>query len=246
MVKALPVRSLAGRFNGRCNLLLSGPSVNSLEDPRRIGNHDWIGVNGSPSLFAEDIPRMRIYHVNDSTYLGSSLDAFLRFAGAAEYTVIDYRGMFELLRLVPEDLPSTKFVVYDSWAYPLRLPLGKIQSLVDAPSHKGLYISPDLSLGLPTGGTVAYTAGQIAWRSGYDALYIYGLDMTNSGRFYRESNQQPQMLDKSFEKVIRPSFELLAGESSRTGFRIFNCNPESRLPADVIPHLNAEESLQGN
>lgn len=243
VVEALPLRALKSRFEGRCNVLLSGPSVRSITQLERVAENDWIGVNGSPAALGDKPPRMRIYHVNDTTYLRNSLEAFLRFAALAEYTVIDFRAMYELLRLVGDALPQTTWVVYDCWAYPLTLPLGKIQAVVRPPEYKGIHWSPDLGWGLATGGTVAYTAAQIAWHAGYGSLYFYGLDLTDSGRSYREDASQPQMLDKSFERVIQPAFELMVRETKDSGFEVFNCNPHSRLSSDVIPQLNPEDSF---
>jgi hypothetical protein len=243
VVEARPLASLRGQCSGRCNLVLSGPSVREISDPLRICDNDWVGVNGSPALFGHDIRNMTYYHFNDATYLRSSLESFLEFANQAQFTVIDFRVMYELLRLAPGNMPRTELVVYDSWAYPLQLPLGKIESITLPPSRGGIYISTDPRLGLPTGGTVAYTAGQFLWHAGYGSLYIYGLDLTDTGRFYSEKNEQPQMLDKSFQRVIMPAFELLALETSKTDFRIFNCNPASSLPASVFPYMEAEASL---
>jgi len=240
--ETLTLAALNGRFDGRCNLLLSGPSVQSIQRPERLAAHDWIGVNGSPGLYGERIPPMRIYHVNDSSYLRGSLDKFLRFAANAEFTIMDFRAMYELLRLASDRMPDTKIVVYDSWNLPLRLPVGKIQQLAKPASHRGVYWSNDPQLGLAPGGTVAYTAAQIAWHSGYRSLYMYGLDLTNTGRFYHEDSPQPQMLDKAYSDVILPAFELMARETAGR-FEVFNCNPDSRLPGETIPKLSSEASL---
>ncbi len=244
VVEARPLSALGGAFSGRANLVLSGPSVKEIDSPGRLAaQHDLIGVNGSPALFGDERPRMRIYHVNDSSFIRGSLGRFLEYASDAEYTVIDFRGMYELLRIARDRMPATELLVYDSWAYPHRLPLGCIQRLVNPPEHRGVYLSPDLRLGLAVGGTVAYTAAQIAWLGGYDSLYLYGLDLTNSGRFYKESTPHPQMLDKAFENVIQPGFELLVREAVGAGFEVINCNPASRLPATILPQCEANETL---
>lgn len=241
--ETLPLTSLTGRFTGRCNLLLSGPSVKYIEEPQRLAEHDWIGVNGSPGLFGERIPQMRIYHVNDSSYIRGSLENFLRFSAHAEFTVMDFRVMYELIRLASERMPDTNLVVYDNWSLPHRLPLGKIQQLAQPPRHRGVYWSNDPRLGLATGGTVAYTAAQIAWHAGYSSLFMYGLDLTNSGRFYHEYRPQPQMLDKAYANVITPAFELMTRETAG-GLEVFNCNPDSRLPSRIIRKIPAEQSLR--
>jgi hypothetical protein len=209
-----------------------------------LAESDLICVNGSPSLFGSSIPDMRIYHVNDATFIRSDIDRFLGFSEKAEFTVIDYRAIYELLRLAPAQLNNgTNWVVYDSWGYPLSNALGDIPRLAKVPERRGVYLSNNLQLGLAVGGTVAYTAAQVAWHGGYESLYMYGLDLTNSGRAYSEKNPQPQMLDKAYERVIVPAFELLAREAIGSAFRVYNCNPNSRLPSSIIPQLDLNESL---
>lgn len=241
-VQTRTLSSLTGEFSGRCNLLLSGPSVSNIRDPLKLAESDWMGVNGSPALFGSQIPRMRVYHVNDSAFIRGSTKNFLRYARHADYTIVDYRAMYEILRLAIDHLPDTELVVYDSWNLPHHLPVGKIQQLAAPPEHRGVFWSNDPELGLAPGGTVAYTAAQIAWHGGYESLYLYGLDLTNSGRFYREDDPQPQMLDKAFSTVIVPAFELMTRETEGR-FSVYNCNPESRLPGDILPKITAEESF---
>ena len=243
-LEAMPASVLKGRFSGRCNVLLSGPSVKLICDPRRICDMDWIGVNGSPALFEGEIPRMRIYHVNDASYIRSSPEAFFNYASCSDFTVIDYRGAYLLLELGSDKLKDTQLIIFDGWAWPFRLPVGKIEELSNPPRHGQVSLSPDLRLGLAQGGTVAYTAAQLAWLGGYGSLYFYGLDLTNDGRFYTETTAQPQMLSRVFDRMIVPAFELIARESARTGFRMKNCNPDSRLPHSVIPRMNAEDSFR--
>ncbi len=243
VVETLPLSALRGQMSGRWNLLLSGPSVREIENIERIAKHSWIGVNGSPTIFGEQIPEMSLYHVNDTAFIRNSLERFLSYASRAEYTVIDYRSMYTLLEMTPENLPETKLVIYDAWSYPHRLPRGKIEQLVDAPENNGIFLSTNLDYGLSVGGTVAYTAGQICWLSGCEELYYYGLDLTNSGRSYKESSALPQMLDKAYEIAILPGFRLLAAEASKTGMRLYNANPKSRLPGSVIPHVDPKQSL---
>jgi hypothetical protein len=242
VVEAYPLTVLNGRFSGRCNLLLSGPSVRQIRQPERLAACDWVGVNGSPSLFGEHVPEMRVYHVNDTSFIRGNLDKFLRFAERAEFTVIDYRAMFALLRLARGRMPATRLVVYDAWNLPFRNPLGKIEQLAQPPAHRNVHWSPDLHLGLAPGGTVAYTAAQLAWHGGYRSLYIFGLDLSNSGRFYHEDKPQPQMLDKAYADVIVPAFELMSRET-KGKMRVLNCNPQSRLPGDIIEKIDAEAAL---
>ncbi|WP_269526183.1 hypothetical protein [Coraliomargarita parva] len=243
LLEAYPVEYLQGKFKGRCNILLAGPSARTIEDTSLLSRHALMCVSGSPQILGEPLPRMTFYHVNDATYLRDRLDNFLEYAAHAEWTIIDYRIAFEMLRLAPDCLPDTKFVVFDNWAYPLYLPLGAIQRVAAPPRNGQVYCSTDLRMGLATGGTVAYTGGQLAWHFGFDSAYYYGLDLTNTGHAYNDPNPRRQALDKAYTDVIEPAFELLARESSKTGFKLYNCNPNSRLPDRVMPYLDTNDSL---
>ncbi len=240
-VTARPLAALVGSQRGRCNIWLSGPSVKAIAAPERVAEVDWMGVNGSPRVFAAQVPQMRYYHVNDAGFIRAYLDDFLSFSRLAEHVIVDYRGMFELLRLAPDRLSGIDFLVYDSWSYPLYLEKGKIETVVQPPQRKGAFLSKDARLGLPPGGTVAYTGAQALALFGYTSLYFYGLDLSDGGRAYSEANPQPQMLDKSLQKVIIPSFELLVQEYPEIRFR--NCNPKSMLPESIVPKMLAEDSF---
>lgn len=241
VVEARPLAAMVGRCEGRCNLWLSGPSVKEINEPVKVTGVDWMGVNGSPRIFGADLRRMRFYHVNDAGFIQAYLDDFLRFAEQADHVIVDFRGMFELLRLAPKCLDGIDLLVYDNWSYPLHLGKGKVEELTRPTRHKSAMLSKDARLGLPTGGTVAYTGAQSLALFGYDSMYFYGLDLSNTGRAYPETNPQPQMLDKALQKTIIPSFELLVREYPAIQFR--NCNPASMLPEHIMPKLSAEASF---
>jgi hypothetical protein len=226
----------------RCNICLSGPSVKSIKRPLEMTQYDWMGVNGSPGVFGDSLPQMRFYHVNDTGYIQANRDNFYRYAARADYTIVDYRAVFELLSHRDPRLSAINLVVYDSWAYPLFNALGQIERLSQAPNLESAWLSKDPRLGLPTGGTVAYTGAQILALAGYDSIFFYGLDLSNSGRSYAEASAQPQMLDKALHRVIIPSFRLFKREWSEV--KCFNCNLESMLPDDVMPKIDADASWE--
>jgi hypothetical protein len=243
VVEALPLRLLAGQFSGRCNLLLSGPSVRLIEETNRLADYDLVAVNGSPGLFDGNLPRIKVYHVNDYSYIRGNLERFIAYSAAAEYTVVDYRCIYGLMAEGVDVSSSTNLVVADSWWNPFRVGKGAIERLTSPPSLAGVNISTDLSLGLAQGGSVAYTACQLLWLGGYTTVCLYGLDLTNSGRFYKEAKAQPQMLDKAYESTIEPAFRLLMKTTAPSGLKLYNCNTESRLPEEVMPRLQTNKSL---
>jgi hypothetical protein len=240
-LEAIPLSKLVGSSSGRCNVWLSGPSVKAIQHPSKVAQHDWMGVNGSPGMFGQALPRMRFYHVNDTSYIQANRDDFFRYAAMAEFTIVDYRAVFELLAYRDSRLSDINLVVYDSWAYPLQNGLGEIEALANPPRLDAAFLSKDAHLGLPTGGTVAYTGAQILALAGYQQIFFYGLDLSNSGRSYAEKSAQPQMLDKALQRIIIPSFRLFKREWPELA--CFNCNPESMLPEEVMHRMDADRSL---
>lgn len=242
IIKATPLAALDGHFSGRCNIWLSGPSTKQIKEPLLVSTSDWMAVNGSPRFFSPSLPKIKFYHVNDTGFVKANLDDFIRFACNAEYTIVDYRVIFTLMKLAPQSLTGINFVIYDCWAYPLKTAQGKIEQLVGAPSNGAARISKDSRLGLPTGGTVAYTGAQALAFFGYSSLFFYGLDLSNTGRSYEEKKPQPQMLNKALENVIIPSFLLYAKEWPNVA--LYNCNPNSWLPNSVMTQIPPDSSWQ--
>jgi hypothetical protein len=244
VMEGVNAAALTGRFHGRCNVLLSGPSVKKIADPRRLLNSPLLAVNGSPGIFGEDLPEFFVYHVNDTGYIRNNLENFCRYAVKAEWTVIDFRAAYLLLKLGVSNLSGTRFVIFDNWGWPYQNSLGEIQRIANPPRLGEVYCSTDLGLGLANGGTVAYTAAQLLWHWGFQNIYFYGLDLTSGGRAYVEKKAQPQHVDKVYQRIIEPAFRLLRRETETCGVSFYNCNPESRLPAEVMELKEMEASLR--
>ena len=49
----LPAQTMENSLSGACNILLSGPSIKTIENPGLLGNRYTIGVNGSPHAIGE-------------------------------------------------------------------------------------------------------------------------------------------------------------------------------------------------
>jgi hypothetical protein len=244
-LEAATLVSMVGTFGGRVNVLLSGPSVRQIKALGRVHEHRLVCVNGSPAILDDDSSRFFMYHVNDTGYIRNNPEAFRKNAARAEWTLIDYRAIFLMLRLGIESIPETKFVVFDNWAWPLANAVHEIPELADQPRKGEAFLSKDPSLGLANAGTVAYTAAQALWHWGFERVYFYGLDLNAKGRAYNEASPQPQRLDKVFECIIEPAFDLLRENTADGSCRFFNCSPDSRLSDAVMSKLEPDASFDG-
>ncbi len=241
--EAATLESLARRYSGRVNVLLSGPSARGIRSLARLLESPLVCVNGSPALLGDQLPDYFMYHVNDTGYIRNNPGDFIAYAAKAEWTLVDYRAVYLLLRLGIETLPGTRFVVFDNWGWPFLNAIGEIPLIAGQPRLGEACLSTDPALGLANAGTVAFTAAQALWHWGFEDIYFYGLDLNARGRAYAEAKPQPQRLDKVYTRIIEPAFELLRNETSELPVRFFNCSPDSRLPEAVMPRLDPEASF---
>jgi KDO transferase-3 len=108
--------------------------------------------------------------------------------------------------------------------------------------NMGYSMSP--ALGIFSSGTVVFNAIQVLFGCGVDSIYIFGMDLTSQTRFYESSLACPSNQEDSFEERTRPSFELVREfVQTHPDKRIWNCSPDSRLPAEIIPKLDPNEAL---
>jgi len=92
---------------------------------------------------------------------------------------------------------------------------------------------------------VAYKAVQLLFGIGYEEVGMFGLDLTDGPRFYAEQAPSPNELATSLSQSIEPAFELVASYLRRTGRRLVNASPASRLSTADIPKADANEALAG-
>jgi hypothetical protein len=243
-IEAATLSSLKHTFSGRANVLLSGPSVKGIEKVEALNAEKLVCVNGSPAIFKESIPRFFLYHVNDTGYIRNNPKDFVRYAARAEWTLVDYRAVYLLLKLGLLPLQDTKLVVFENWGWPYSNGLSEIQKIANQPSLGEASLSLDPSLGLANAGTVAFTAAQALWHWGFEKVYFYGLDLNQSGRSYEEAKSQPQRLDKVYFRIIEPAFQLLVNMSGKDGIEFYNCSDDSRLPETIMAKVDLNQSLR--
>ena len=106
-----------------------------------------------------------------------------------------------------------------------------------------LAFSLDPSGGTCPAGTVVFDALQVMFGIGYREIFMFGVDLSEGPRFYAETDPAPSELSQAYERRIEPAFELVAEYLRRSGRRLINGSPHSRLPASIIPKADGNDLL---
>jgi len=224
--------TMQDRFGGPCNLLLSGPSVRAINDPSLLKKSFLIGVNGSPGLLEARGAGVDLYVVDDLAFLRNRTADFLRYAGRAAFTLVNYGIVAELMA---RGLTLANGVVVDSINAPFRRARPRRSAEV--------IFSREFSAGLKPYGTVAYIALQAAYCLGFREVRIFGLDLSSNGRFYREQRPEPSNLRVDYENLILRPFSHVGAMVAGREWTVFNCCPQSRLPVTVLPKVEPNTAL---
>jgi len=233
--------TMQDRFTGRGHILLSGPSVREIREPRRLKDAFLIGVNGSPALLdacgADDAGTrgtgVDLYVVDDAAFVERKLGLFLHCASRAKFTLLNYALVAELMAR-GVTLPNA--VVVDSVSAPFRRSRAE-------PEREPVF-SRRFSDGLKACGTVAYAALQAAYCLGLRDVRLFGLDLSREGRFYHEASPEPQRLHVQFEETVLRPMEYVGQMMRRGEWTAWNCSPGSLLPDSVLPKVEPNAGLQ--
>lgn len=256
-VATLPsLDSLMGAFGKEVYIVVTGPSAKAL-DLSKLKGKSVMGGNGAIALLSEHGVVPTDYVITDRDFFEHRMDlvekvilsgarCFFSVNGLARVCEHDKnlleKGDVYLIETVDRyyglpQIPSEEVENIDfDWMF-----------LPEPSERKKLRIgwSYDISKGLFSGCTVAYIAGQVATSLGYKKLFFCGLDLGGKGRAYDEGdNMRPTTLDKDYDSIILPSFELMRKASGAFPFKVFNLSTVSRLPEKVLPSIGLEESLE--
>jgi hypothetical protein len=224
--------TLQDGFGGPCNLLLSGPSVRAIASLELLRSSFLIGVNGSPAVLDRRGAGVDMYVVDDLAFLRNRTADFLRFAGRAAFTLVNYGIVAELME---RGLTLPNAVIVDSINAPFRRPR-------PAPRREVVF-SRTFAAGLKPYGTVAYIGLQAAYCLGFRHVKIFGLDLTAHGRSYAEKRPEPSNLLVDYEDLILRPFRHVGAMVAGREWTVLNCSPQSRLPGTVLPKIEPNLAL---
>lgn len=113
-------------------------------------------------------------------------------------------------------------------------------------SRRGFSLNSEV--GCFGGATVVYDALQLSGMMGYEKIYIAGMDLGSVGeavRFYDDKGDggRKSRLDRDFESIIKPSFQLIKDRVLNEGFQIFNLSKGSRLSETIIEKIDIGELI---
>jgi hypothetical protein len=223
-INARWLSSLKG--SGACNIVLSGPSVKGIRNPRLLNKNYNIWVNGAVCLAQQANIKPSLYLVSDPSYIKNKTADFIRFSNSASKTLINFAGLSELLRRI--EGVHDRFYLFDDPRMPFR---EASEFPVQFPENA-----------IRGGHSVVLSAIRIAFRMGFREIFLYGLDLGGTSRFYQEGQPEPSHMDRDFE-IIRREMRQVAMEASALGVKLWNCSTNSRLDSTIIKQIEPNVAL---
>lgn len=246
-VRARNLRSLS-LPGGFASVLASGPSVRSLRRPERLFDHPVCCVNGSAALAAELGRPVDCYVVSDHRFIIEKPDLFREAARISRAVVLNPMSVFAALLAAPDAVTEANLFLREDLRRPFKRPRPTAAAVASDPgliatAAGDLAFAIDPSRGTFPAGTVVFDALQILYGIGCREVFLFGVDLSAGPRFYAESRPAPNELGDAFDRGIEPAFALVAEYLRRTGRRLVNGSPGSRLSAAVVPQADGNDLL---
>lgn len=246
-IRARHLRDLP-RTGHLASILASGPSVRSLDRIERLFDHPVACVNGSATMAATLGKRADYYIVSDHRFILDQPDLFRTGTRAARATILCPMTVFTALLAVPDALEGIDLYLREDLRRPFKRPRPTRHTLRSDPRiiadiTGDLAFSLDTRRGTCSVGTVVFDAVQILFGIGYRDLFMFGVDLSSDGRFYREHQPLPNDLTNDYATRIEPAFQLVAEFVRRSGNRLVNGSLGSRLPDAIIPKADGNALL---
>lgn len=236
-------------------IVASGPTLLATP-PAAWMDSDIACVNGSILWAKQRGIRPQFYIVTDPGFVRRRLDLIQLAAGLSGTVCLSTRCLFEVLNQDPNSFLGRRLFMFQNVNQPYGRPLYTRAEMAANPlvridpermyEDRYIGISRDLDFGIFAGGTVVIGAAQVALGLGYRDLQFLGLDMTNGGtpaRFYQENKPEPSFIDRNFDDLILPSFELLRAVCDEIDVTMSNWSTDSAVPRHLVPQAGAAAQL---
>ena len=241
-----------GRNGKTLAIVASGPTL--LQTPARA----WTGrdvacVNGSILWARQHGVKPRVYIVTDPGFVRRRLDLIKLAAELSDTVCLSTRCLFETLKQDPTLFTGRKLLLVGNINQPYGREVYTRREMQANPfikldpvrmfEERYIGISRDLEFGIFAGGTVVIGAAQVGLGLGYSDLQFLGLDMTHGGtpaRFYQEAKPEPSFINRNFERLILPSFEVLRDVCDEIGVTMSNWSFDSAVPRHLVPQAGVE------
>lgn len=246
-VRARNLRTLS-MSGGRAALLASGPSVRSLRRPERLFDQPVCCVNGSAVLAADLGRRVDCYVVSDYRFIREKPELFRIATRVSRAVVLNPMSLFAAMVAAPDALRGANLFLREDLRRPFKRPRPTADELLRDPgliatATGDLAFALDPSRGTFPAGTVVFDALQILYGIGCREVFMFGVDLSDAPRFYREPRPAPSDLRAAYERRIEPAFALVAEYLRRSGRRLVNGAAGSRLPDAIIPKADGNALL---
>lgn len=230
------------------HIVLSGPSVGTITDPRRIALAPTLCVNGSFRLFESIGVRPDLYLLSDGGFVRRQWPTFLQGAAISRALCADHRLLLQIARGDPALLRDRPVYTFDNLVRPYGRS-SRWQSRADtAVLHRcgrDYAFSVSDEEGYFMSRTVAYLALQIAASQRPKRIVFFGMDFGGGRRYYEERSPERSMLDSDYEIAILPHMRFASRVLATAGIEVLNASPDSRLPDEVFPRVEPNAYLDG-
>lgn len=242
---------------GSVFLLASGSSVKTFP-VSRYADYPFIAMNGSVIRLIEEKIRPLFYLCTDKSFPADRPDLAVLGCEFAQHLAMSMECFYEIFLHDESVLMNKSLYLLErvnryyekqpvsdrSFAWSIRKStelVGSFSFLFRKPNRVGF--SKNIHYGYFCARTIPYVALQLAYTLGFQKVFILGMDLDEDvGRFYEDKGKAlPSSLDKNFDKLILPAFQLVSKKIVHKGFRVFNLSPNSRLPNKVIPKITLDE-----
>ncbi len=250
----------------KCFILANGPSLTDIDLHLLTGN-DTYCVNGSIVKYRDSGLSPTHYTITDPSFFEKKFN----LVEEALRSKANFYFTFDALNKICERdvslLKGKSIFLYSRVNQKYRCPAFQRESLFELLrdkndvflsdvddaliingnlSRRGFSLNPEI--GCFGGATVVYDALQLSGMMGYENIYIAGMDLGSIGeavRFYDSKGDggRKSRLDKDFESIIEPSFQLIKDRVLSKNFKVFNLSDASRLSGTVIEKVDLKNIL---
>ncbi len=215
-------------------IIASGPSVADINvDFFDSEKFDILGVNGSYKLRSH--VSFKYHMIIDITFVINRIDIVFDILNDNSLTLLTTMDCLnEILTKHYSFVIKCKILIIEHIEQPVYKKKIELFDIKDDELiiRENAAFSLNLNKGFFDGSTVAYAALQMAFFLNYKKIYLSGLDMNNfdKPRFYENPEDILNTeLDKNFENIIVPCFELSYELAKRHGVIIYNLSRYSAI-----------------
>lgn len=255
LVKVRRFSELAKTLSGGVFVVASGPSTASFP-VNKYRNYPFIAMNGSILACTAAGVTPYFYLCDDDGVARERTDYVLQGLEKAEHVAMSLEVFSILYEADNECLRDKSVFLLErvnrfvgkprltdrKYAWSIRKDAELFSSFSlfrRTPNRIGF--SMNMDKGYFVARTIPYVALQLSCQLGFSRVFLVGVDMSQSkGRFYESGDgAYRSSLDDDYDKVILPSFRLVARKIIRAGgFEVYNLSASSRVPASVFPKID--------